>query len=249
MKALVTGATSGIGYHIVKELVKRNIKVFLVGRSESKLKEMANTYKTKYLVADLSIDSDVTKAYEFGKSNKVNIVINCAGFGYIGTFLDNKLDNDINMINVNVNAVHKLTYLFLKEFENIDNGYILNVGSIAGFLPGPYMATYYATKNYVVKLTMAIHEELKHSNNKTHVAVLCPGPVDTNFNNVAGGTFKVKAQTPEYVARYAIKKLFKKKLVIIPGLSIKLGLFFSRFVPNWLILKILSKAQVSKLNK
>ena len=136
--------------------------------------------------------------------------------------------------------------MVLKDFVKNDRGYILNVASSAGFLAGPYLSTYYATKNYVLKLTMAINEELRKRKSNVSVSVLCPGPVETNFNNVAGGHFNTKSLTSKYVAKYAIDKTLKKKMIIIPSLKIKLGVFFSRFLPYRLLLKIVYRIQVNK---
>ena len=135
------------------------------------------------------------------------------------------------MIDLNIKAVHILTKLFLKDFIKKDSGYIMNIASSAGFLAGPRLNTYYATKNYVAKWTMAIYEELRHENSNVHICTLCPGPVDTNFNKVAGGKFTVKALSSEYVSKYAVDKMFKKKLIIVPGFTMRVGLFLNRFIP------------------
>ena len=130
-----------------------------------------------------------------------------------------------------------------------DGGYILNVCSSAGFLAGPRVATYYGTKNNITKLTMAIHEELRHKNSKVTISALCPGPVDTEFNKVAQGGFKVNGVSSEYVAKYGINKMFQQKLIIVPTLSMKLGLFFSRFLPWSLLLKITYQIEYRKEKK
>ena len=141
------------------------------------------------------------------------------------------------MINVNINAVHILTKLFISDFIKNDSGYILNVASSAAFQPGPLMATYYGTKSYVYNLTLALYEELKRMNSNVHISCLCPGPVNTNFNNVANCEFKMKALSSEFVAKYAIDKMFKNKLVIVPGFSIKMLYIFGRVLPLKLKLK------------
>ena len=150
------------------------------------------------------------------------------------------------MINLNVKALHILTKLYLTDFIKRDSGYILNVGSSAGFLAGPKLNTYYATKNYVVKYTMAIYEELKHEGSNVHVSVLCPGPVNTEFNKVAGGHFNINSEQVKKVAKIAIDKTLKNKLIIIPGLGVKLGVFFNRFLPYKLSMKIVYKIQDRK---
>ena len=127
-----------------------------------------------------------------------------------------------------------------------NSGYILNVASSAAFGPGPLMATYYATKAYVNSFTEAINEELRRDNSNVHVASLCPGPVATNFNDVAGVHFNVKPLSSEEVSKYAIDSLFKKKVVIVPGMLMKLTLFFRRFASRSLIRKITYNIQQSK---
>ena len=150
------------------------------------------------------------------------------------------------MINVNIVSLHILSKLFLKDMVKRNRGKILNVASSAGFFAGPYLSTYYATKNYVLKLTMAISEELKRQNSKVTVSALCPGPVDTGFNKVAGGHFNTSSLTSKYVARVAIDNTLKGKLIIVPSLKMKLGVFFSRFLPYKLQLKILYRIQKGK---
>jgi hypothetical protein len=129
------------------------------------------------------------------------------------------------MIDLNIKAVHTLTKLFLKDFVKKDKGYILNVSSSAAFFPGPLMSSYYATKSYVLRLGEGINKELKTIDSNVYVGTLCPGPVDTNFNKVAGVHFNTKALTPEFVAKYAIDKMFNGKKIIIPGLKMKLACF------------------------
>lgn len=108
------------------------------------------------------------------------------------------------------------------------------------------MATYYSTKSYVYNLTLAIYEELRHMKSHVNISCLCPGPVDTNFNNVANCEFKVRPLSSEYVARYAINKMFKKKMLIIPGFTMKFIYIFGRFVPSKLKLKMTYNIQYNK---
>ena len=128
-----------------------------------------------------------------------------------------------------------------------NSGYILNVASSAAFEPGPLMATYYSTKAYVLRLTTSIYEELRREKSNVVVSCLCPGPVDTNFNNVAGVKFSIKPLTSKYVSEIAIKKMFKKKLIIIPGFKMKLAVFFSRFVSTKRLAKMVYKIQKKKI--
>ena len=150
------------------------------------------------------------------------------------------------MIDLNIKAVHILTKLFLAEFEERNSGYIMNVASIAGFLSGPLMSTYYATKGYVLKFTTAIYEELRRKKSNVHICALCPGPVDTEFNNRAGVNFIINGHTGKFVADYAIKKMLRKKLLILPGGLIKAGAILQRLVPTKLLLKICYMLQSCK---
>ena len=176
--------------------------------------------------------------YEQTKKENIDVLVNNAGFGLFGYFDSTDVERELEMINVNITAVHILTKLFLKDFFKRDSGYILNVASSAGFMAGPKLSTYYATKNYVLKLTEAIYEELRHKKSNVHISALCPGPVDTNFNKVANGSFVVDGISKDYVAKYAVEKLFKNKLVIVPKTSIKLAVFSTRILPLKLLLRI-----------
>lgn len=247
MKALITGASSGIGKEMAYYLDKLNYELILVARDEKALIEVKSKCQNAKIIAlDLSKIENVQKLYEETKEENIDFLINAAGFGLFGYFNETSLDKELNMINVNITALHTLTKLFLKDMINKNSGTILNVASSAGFFAGPYLSTYYATKNYVLKLTMAINEELRMLNSKVKIGALCPGPVDTNFNNVAGGHFNTKALTSTYVAKYGIDNVIKGKMIIIPSLKMKLGVFFSRFLPYRLQLKILYSIQKNK---
>ena len=148
------------------------------------------------------------------------------------------------MIDLNVKALQVLTKLFI---DNDNLKYILNVASSAGLTKGgPLMSTYYATKSYVCNYTLALYEELRRKKSNKVISVLCPGPVDTNFNNRANVKFNIKQLSKEYVAKYAIDKMFSKKLIIIPGISVRLGMFFMRFIPTKMLLKITYRIQEKK---
>jgi len=183
----------------------------------------------------------------FCKKNKdIDIVINNAGFGLFGIFAETDLATELKMIDLNIKAYHILTKLFLQAFIKRNSGYILNVCSSAGFMAGPRLSTYYATKNYVTKLTMAINEELRRTKSNVHICALCPGPVATEFNKVAHGTFTIREADSFRVAKYAIDKMFKHKMIIVPTILMKLTLFFNRFAPYRLSLMIAYNIQMRK---
>lgn len=250
MKALITGASSGIGLECAKYLASKKIEVILVARNKEKLEAIQKTLPTKttIIVMDLSNEQKVKELCALLKNESIDILINNAGFGSFGTFTTTELNNDLEMIDTNIKAVHILTKYILKTMIHKNSGYILNVASSASFMPGgPLMSTYYATKSYVRSLTESIHYELKKQKSKVVVSVLCPGPVDTNFNNVAGVKFGVKALDAKYVARYAIDEMLeKKKMIIIPGKKMKLAKFFSRFVSDKFLIRITYRIQKKK---
>jgi len=248
MKALITGASSGIGRDMAIVLSNMGYDLILVARNKDlldNLKEKLNT-DVKVISMDLESIDNCKKLYEKVKKEDIDILINNAGFGLVSEFRNSDLDKELSMIDLNIKAVHVLTKLFLKDFVKKDSGYIMNVASSAAFQPGPLMATYYSTKSYVYNLILAIYEELNKINSNVKVSCLCPGPVDTNFNNVANCEFSIKGLPSMYVAEYAIKKMFKNKLLIIPGFNIKLAYIFGRFVPKKLLLKITYKIQHKK---
>lgn len=251
MKALVTGASSGIGLEMAKYLDNLGYELILVARDKEKLESVAKMleHKPKIIVMDLSQIEDIKSLYVLVKNDDIDVLINNAGFGLCGKFTDTELSKEMNMIDLNIKSVHVLTKLFLKDMKRKNKGYILNVASSASFQSGPLMATYYATKSYVYRLTEAINYELKKDKVNVHVSCLCPGPVDTNFNNVAGVKFSVKPLSASYVAKYGIDKMFKDKMLIIPGFKMKCAKFFGRFLSDKMLMRITYRIQKKKLKK
>ncbi len=248
--ALITGASSGIGREIARDLYGRGFRIILCARREERLRELAAELgeNTRVIVCDVSDREECLRLYEETKSEKISVLVNCAGFGAVGSFEEVPLDTELRMIDTNITAVHMLTKLFLKDFVAADRGYIMNIASSAGLMyGGPMMATYYASKAYVVSLTSAICEELKSTNSRVHVCAVCPGPVDTEFNDVANCKFGVSSITPEFCAQKAIEGMFNKKCIIIPEKSIKALCTGAKFAPRSLVLKITGKVQKKKL--
>lgn len=249
MKALITGASSGIGRDMARYLASKKIDLILVARRKNRLNELKKelNVNTKIICCDLNNEKNIYELYDKCKNDNIDILINNAGFGLFGDFIETDLEKELEMINVNIKAPHILTKLFLKDFVEKDSGYILNVCSSAGFMAGPRLNTYYASKNYLLKLDMAIFEELRRKKSNVVISSLCPGPVNTEFNNVAEGSFSVKGLSSEYVSKYAIDNMFKKKMIIIPGNSIKLAIFGIRFLPYKLQLKLTYNIQSKKI--
>ena len=222
MRVLVTGASSGIGRDIAREFDKRGYDLVLVARDEKKLEEVKNSLNGKNIEVismDLSNADNCKKLHEMAKD--IDILINNAGFGAFGKFTETDLEKEINLINTNITAVHILTKLYLKDMMKKNSGHILNVGSIAGFMPGPLMEAYYASKAYVVRLSEGIRAELQKEKSNVKISVLCPGPVDTNFNSVAGVKFSLYSLSSEKVAKYTVKKMIQNKFLIVPGIRNK----------------------------
>lgn len=238
MRALITGASSGLGRDLAIKLSKKGYDLVLISRDKKALEKVKKDCKTETILyeADVSSAEACIKIHE--KFKDIDLLINNAGFGLFGETCNTSLDKELNMIDVNVKAVHILTKLYLKDMIEKDSGRILNVASIAAFPPGPLMNTYYSTKSYVFKFTTAIYEELRRMGSSVKISVLCPGPFNTNFNNVAGVKFSLKGKSCDYVSSYAIKGLFKNKLVIIPGFITKVGYFLTKIAPLKLLLKI-----------
>lgn len=247
MKALITGASSGIGRDIARELSKRGYELVIVARNLERLNNLKEELNTNVEIEsmDISVVENCKKLYE--KHNDIDILINNAGFGDCGEFTKTSLDKEIQMINTNIIAYHVLTKLYLQKMREKDKGIILNVASIAGFMPGPLMATYYSTKAYIVRLSEAIREELRREKSKVQISILCPGPVDTNFNKVADVQFALKGLSSEYVAKYAVNKMFKGKFYIVPGTKIKLAKFATKIAPNNIVAMFTYNIQKRKI--
>lgn len=249
MKALITGASNGIGKEMAIYLSELGYDLIIVARSRSKLENLKDELKTNIEVyeMDLSLMDNCYKLYDDVKDKKIDLIINNAGFGVFGSYKDDTLDKELNMIDLNVKCLHILTKLFL---NNPSTRRILNVSSSAGLMKGgPLMAGYYATKSYVCSYSLALFEELRRNKSTKRISILCPGPVDTGFNERANVKFNLKSLSAKYVAKYAIDQMFKDKLIIIPGVTIKMGIFIQRFISTKLLLKISYNIQKRKNKK
>ena len=254
--ALITGASSGIGYELAKIFAKNGINVILIARRRDNLEQLAlllnNEFKVKTHVMALDITEPETRfeIYKFVKVKQIFIkyLVNNAGSGLWGLFHKSDWETESKMISLNITALTHLSKLFVKEMVLKGTGKILNVCSIAGFYPEPFMAIYGATKSYVLSFSQALESELKGTGVK--VTTLCPGPTQSGFHKVANGedikmAKKIKMASSESIAQAGYKVMMKGKSVFIPGRLIKTVIFFGRFVPRkfvtWLIKKFLSK--------
>ncbi len=232
--ALITGATSGIGKEMAIYLHNHGWELILTGRNAEVLRRMARRFggHTRCIALDLSERGAAEKLIAFCEDTQIDFLINNAGFGVFGDFIDTPLEDELELIEVNIRTLHILTKHFLRQMVKRDSGNILNVGSIAGFCTGPLLSSYYASKNYVVRLTTAIREELRRRGSNVRIGVLCPGPVDTNFNNRAGVSFSVPSASPAQVAVYGIEHALAGECIILPGLGLKLGWLVMQATPE-----------------
>lgn len=237
--ALITGASSGIGRDLAILLSRKGYSLILVGRSLSRLEAVLpklSHKRVRLLALDLSKPEHCYELYRQCQG-EVDLLINNAGFGQFGEFAYTKLETELNMIDLNVRAVQILTKLFLREMVKNNRGVILNVASVAGYLPGPLMATYYATKAYLLRLDLAIWKELKKRRSRVQISTLCPGPVATQFNQRAGVQFALPGRNSFWVAAYALKQLEQGKRVILPGWEAKAVAILSKVAPDSLLLE------------
>ena len=254
--ALVTGASSGIGREIVKLLESYGYGSILVARRRSRLEDLAEDlkYKSYIIEADLSQPSTAKDLcqkideLEEKEAIRIDLLVNNAGFGDLGFFGETDLDKELDMIHVNIESLHILMKHYLKRFVEEDRGHILNVASSAGLMPaGPYMSTYYATKAYVTSLTSGVAKELKDMGSRVVVSALCPGPVDTEFNDVANCSFDIGSIGPGQCAREALEKLFKGKTIIVPSTKMKLATKFSKILTRNRLIDICGRQQKKKI--
>ena len=253
--AVITGASSGIGAAFAPLLAKEGYSLILAARRKDRLEEIQKQVEP-YLHQDaicLVHAMDVTdpkacdRLMDMIWDVNVGIFINNAGFGDCGDFRDTDVAKEMDMIDVNVMALHYLTKRVLNKFRRQKMGYLLNVGSVAGLMPaGPYMATYYASKAYVVSLTRAIQKELKDQHSRIYVGCLCPGPVDTEFNQVANSEFIMPGISAASCASYAIKKMKQRQKVIIPSLPVRILMGLAYITPAPILIHMISRVQLRK---
>ena len=247
--ALITGASSGIGKEIARNLYAKGFRCILCARREDRLKELAAELgeNTRVVVWDLSKREQCFSLYEQVKDEKIGVLINGAGFGLFGKFTDTDTERELDMIDTNVTAVHILMKLFLKDFTARGSGYIMNIASSAGLMSGgPYMSTYYATKAYVADLTSAVASELEEQGSRVKVCALCPGPVDTEFNDVAGCSFGVKAISAKQCSDEAVKGMFAGKTIIVPSATLKLAAVGAKLLPRKMLVTMTGRVQKGK---
>lgn len=251
---LITGASTGIGKAFAQELALKGDNLILTARSFDKLQVIASDLRGVHAIdviciaSDLSVEDAPLKLFNLCKEYDVTTLINNAGFGLNGSFLDNDFQTESSLVQVNIMAVMQLTHLFGQKMKEKQSGSILNVSSTASFQAGPFMANYYASKAYVTFLSEALHEELKSFNIK--VSAFCPGATRSEFFSQTRGmklpTFVMEA---EDVVRIALKGLAKNQTIITAGLMNKIMVLMGRFSPRIITVKfagIINKKIIGK---
>lgn len=245
MKAIITGASSGLGWDMAHLLSEQGYDILAVARRREKLEQLQAELKTEVEIICMDV-TDVEQCKALAeRATDVDVFINNAGFGVFGEFCETPLEDELKMLDTNVRAVHVLTKLVAQKFREKNSGYILNVASLAAFFPGPLFAAYYASKSYVLRLSQALAEELRRAGSKVQISVLCPGPVHTEFSQVAkvnfgNGSEKTRGfvLTSKEVSAYALRKMFRGKQVIVPGAIMRLAVGLRHILSD----KILAKA-------
>lgn len=253
--ALITGASTGIGYELTKLFALDKYDLVLVARNREKLKSIAKELnenygvKVKVICKDLSLINSPEEVYYEVKSCSINIdvLVNNAGMGYTGLFHEITHEKDLEVINLNITALTSLSKLFGKEMIKKRHGKILNIASTGSYQPGPYIAVYYATKAYVLSFSQAIRNELKDYG--IAVTTVCPGATRTEFSKRAGKADIKNAMDPKIVAQIAYRGMNKNKDIVIPGFQNKMAIFFSKLMPGSFSAKVVKRIQKSVLSK
>ena len=250
----ITGASSGIGREFARRYARLGFRLILTARRRERLDSLASELAEKYhtpcrvLPADLEQDAAIDTLCAELETERIDLFLNNAGFGSCGDFTQTSEAKECSMIRVNVLAMHRLFKFCLKKMEAQDFGTVLNVASSAGLLPGgPYMAGYYASKAYVVSLTRGVAEELRQRRSPVYVCALCPGPVDTEFNDRADVVFALKGISPQLCVEEAMRGMLRRKTIIVPSALMRLAVSAQKLVPTPLLMPIVARQQKRKL--
>lgn len=255
--ALVTGASAGIGFYICESLAKRGYNLVITARREDKLKERKTVLEAQYgikvlpIAADLSLDGEAGRIYTetLRRKIRIDLLVNNAGFGNFGKYSETDWQKECEMMHVNIISLAHLTKLYLRDMTARGSGKILNMSSIAGFMPGPMMSVYYASKAFVLSFSEALSRECADSG--VSITAVCPGPTDTEFSDTANlkrsklyKMFKsVGASTAAGVAEYSVRAALRDDSVAVYGLLNKLLVTGIRFIPRELVKEIVYYTQ------
>ncbi|MCJ8346897.1 SDR family oxidoreductase, partial [bacterium] len=247
--ALVTGASSGIGYHIAIELAKRSWDLVIVARRQDRLSHLKSEIEDKYQVKVIICALDITNDKSFDDLIKtlqeedlfVSLLVNNAGFGSSGYFHKLNLQRELNMIDLNIKALMKMCHHFSGKMVKQSRGRIINVASVAAFQPGPGMSTYFASKAFVLHFTEGLHEELSPFG--VNCLALCPGTTKTEFFDIAEAmdleASPLPSMTASSVAQAALRGMDQSRVIVVPGLFNQVMTASVRFAPRSLIRKFL----------
>lgn len=251
---VITGASGGIGRELSEIYAKKGHDLFLISRDERKLERVKETLEEDYGIRvgyfpiDLAKPGSANIVFEEMQTRglQVDLLINNAGFGLAGRFEENDHQREVDMINLNITTLMELSKMVLHQMKKRSSGHIVNIASVAAFLPGPYMAVYYATKAFVLSFTEALSEELKGSG--VFVTAICPGPTISGFQKEAEmESLKVlrfsNVMTSEKVAQLAVKGIEKKKVIVVTGLMNKLIVQLPRISPRAFVRKVVGSLQ------
>ncbi len=241
--AVITGATGGLGVEFIKQLARQNYQIIAVGRSEEKLEEMAERVRQKGvviqpLVADLTREAGLKRVEKVFEQGHVKYLVNNAGVGSAGPFLHSDAKENRSHIELNVQALVRLSHKAANAFARRGGGHILNVSSVAAFVPLPGFAVYAATKSFVKQFSLALSEELSRSG--VRVAALCPGYVRTPFLQKSGLASHVQrfAMNPEKVVKIGLSRFHKGEKLIVVGVSNQLLANFTAHLPGAVAAKL-----------
>ena len=258
MRVLITGASSGIGRKIAERFANHGYDLLLVARREELLQEIKEEIEKNYSVNcdyyACDITKDAKKVHEYVHSNRyvISVLVNNAGYGDYSKFIDSDIDKNLKMIELNNSALVELTYYFIKDMKENGGGHIINTGSVASLVPGPYMAVYYATKAFVMSFSMALREELRKDNIK--VSVLCPAPTKSDFWKVANGETtsvynNIFARTSDNAADTAMHMFEHNLPYEIDGLAYKVAINVARHMPLELCARLMGFVQSKTKSK
>jgi short-subunit dehydrogenase len=249
--ALITGASAGLGQEFARLFAADGYNVVLVARRRERLEELAHALerehpvRTEVIVADLR-DAQAPECIKdeiASRDLRVDALVNNAGFGKLGAFSEHGLEVALEMLAVNVRALVHLTHLLLPHMLGQRSGHVLNIGSMAGFLPGPYMGVYYATKAFVNSFSQALAEELNGTG--VHVTVCCPGPTATEFGTVAGASgrklIKANTMSARAVALGAYRSMQRNQVMNIPGVKNNCLVQLLRLMPRSMVRRIAAR--------
>ena len=250
----ITGASSGIGREFARRYAAMGCRLILTARRADRLQTLAEELhaahgtECRIETADLSRTEECSRLCEALVDEHIDIFINNAGFGVCGSILETDEAREEEMLQVNVAAMARLFRAVVRRMNAQGGGTILNVASSAGLLPGgPYMAGYYASKAYVVSLTRGVAEELREMHSPVYVCALCPGPVNTEFNDCADVVFALKGITPQFCVEEALRGMLRGRTIIVPSALMRAATTAQHFVPTPLLMPILAHQQKKKM--